>query len=260
MHISTFRNGILVTFTIATLTGVAAAQSSSRAVPMVQGSSSRVVPQSVPIQQGSGSRIIRGTPVQGVPMQGSTTRVLPGTLTQGQVIQGQPVQGEMIMDQGRSIRAMPAQQGSATRMTQPVPAQTFESKLWGYLVRSKYRNWAPVPGQSDAMYEGQNPHGAFLKMYLNRKAAGSPKNLPNGSIIIKENFTPAKTLAAVTVMYKTTGYNPTAGDWYWVKYNPDGSVATKQTDKGMVRLGGRVGGCIDCHGGADGDDYAFFND
>jgi hypothetical protein len=140
------------------------------------------------------------------------------------------------------------------------PAQTFEQKLWGYLVRAKYRNWAPVPGKSDGMYEGESPHGAFLKMYLNRRAAGSANALPDGSMVIKENYKPDKTIAAVTVMYKNKGYNPAAGDWYWIKYNPDGTVAEKPMPTGNMRLAGKVGGCIDCHGDADGGDFAFFND
>ena len=138
---------------------------------------------------------------------------------------------------------------------------TFEQKLWNYLVRAKYRNWAPVPGKSDKMYEGQSPHGAFLKMYLNRTAAGSAAKLPTGSIVIKENYGPnQKSLMAITAMYKTKGYNPKAGDWYWVKFNPDGTVANKSTDTGMQRLAGRVDGCISCHEGADGGDFAYFND
>ena len=264
MIFSCTRTVSLVTAILTLLSGAALAQSSSRILPtfdpgyptvIPQGSTTRpgtVIPQAAPVQQGSGTRV----------MQGSTTRIMPGSNTRGEVIQGEVLQGEVIVDQGSTTRAMPMQ-GSATRSTpmiQAAPIQTFESKLWGYLLRAKYRNWAPVPGQSDAMYEGQNPHGAFLKMYLNRTAAGSPKELPNGSIVIKENFTPGKALAAITVMYKTKGYNPEAGDWYWVKYNPDGSVASKQTDKGMVRLGGRVGGCIECHSGADGNDFAYFND
>ena len=65
---------------------------------------------------------------------------------------------------------------------------------------------------------------------------------------------------AVTVMYRSTGYNTAAGDWYWVKYLPNGQVDTMETPKGRMRLAGKVGGCIDCHSGADGGDYAFFND
>lgn len=209
----------------------AAAQSGTRAVPPRQFS--------VP-QQGS---TLRGAPMwqRGVPLQpGSTTR------SSTAVQQGSTTRPGALLEQQRAGKAK-----------QP---PTFEQKLWGYLLRAKYRNWAPVPGESDGMYEGQSPHGAFLKMYLNRKAAGNVAELPSGSIVVKENYTPEKTLAAVTVMYRNKGYNPAAGDWYWVKYNPNGSVAVKPTPSGDVRLGGKVTGCIDCHSDAGGGDFAFFND
>jgi hypothetical protein len=160
-----------------------------------------------------------------------------------------------------SRSSMPRQSGTvpSQRVQQP---QTFEQKLWGYLTRQKYRNWAPVPGQSDDFYEGSSPHGAFLKMYLNRTAAGNLKELPNGSMVVKENYGPdRKTLMAITVMYRSKGYNPDAGDWYWVKYNPDGTVAKAPPAMNSMPLMGKPGGCIKCHGeGADGGDFAFMND
>ena len=69
------------------------------------------------------------------------------------------------------------------------------------------------------------------------------------------------TLAAVTVMKKVDGYSPQAGDWFWVKYSPDGSI-DKNPDG--VPLAGRVAlganeGCIACHSGAGGGDYVFKN-
>ena len=143
-----------------------------------------------------------------------------------------------------------------------VDSRPFEDRFWSYLQAQKYTNWAPVPGKSDGYSEGQSPHGAFLKMYLNRTAAGNPQELPNGSIIIKENYGPdKKTLMAVTVMYRTKGYNPAAGDWYWAKYNPDGTIAKMPPEKGSMKIAGKAKGCIICHGeGADGKDFAFFND
>lgn len=137
-------------------------------------------------------------------------------------------------------------------------SRPFEDRLWSYLISQKYENWAPVPGKSDGFSKGESPHGAFLKMYLNRVAAGNPKQLPNGSILIKENYGPdQKTLMAVTVMYRSKGYNPNGGDWYWAKYNANGTIARK----GSVKLAGKVQGCITCHGeSAEGNDFAFFND
>jgi len=163
-----------------------------------------------------------------------------------------------------------AQSGSATRTqsgtrsTQSVNqgSKTFEQKLWDHLVSSKYTNWAPVPGKSDDFAEGGSPHGAFVKMYLNRTAAGNSKELPSGSIVVKENYGPEKKqLMAVTVMYRSKGYNPDAGDWYWVKYNADGTVAKAPPEMQSMPLAGKPMGCIKCHGeGAAGGDFAFLND
>ena len=82
--------------------------------------------------------------------------------------------------------------------------------------------------------------------------------LPVGSIIVKENYAADRSLKAITVMYKSKGFNPAAGDWFWAKYNPDGTVAMSAAD--AMTLSGRVKACIDCHHSADGDDFAFFND
>lgn len=150
---------------------------------------------------------------------------------------------------------------SGSRIGTAQPAQTFESKFWNYLQDAQYRNWAPAPGQKEGVYPGQSPHGAFLKMYLNRKAIANPKNMPQGSIIVKENFgKDGKTLMAVTVMYRVKGYNPQGNDWYWVKYKPNGSVALTPPAKGSKRIAGRFKSCIECHSGSDGNDFAFFND
>jgi len=62
--------------------------------------------------------------------------------------------------------------------------------------------------------------------------------LPDESIIVKENFGPDKKLAAITVMYKEKGYDPAHNDWFWAKYQPDGTIDAE----------GKVKGCIDCHG------------
>ena len=149
-------------------------------------------------------------------------------------------------------------QSSSRVMGQPL---TFEQKFWKYLKSSHYKQWSPAPGQTGDAYEAQSPHGAMLKMYLNRNAAGHPSEIPNASIFIKENYGPdGTTLMAITVMYKTNGYNPDAGDWYWVKYLPDGKVDRKETPNGAVKLAGKPTGCIECHAGAEGDDYVFFND
>lgn len=70
--------------------------------------------------------------------------------------------------------------------------------------------------------------------------------MPDGAIIVKENYGPdQQKLVAVTPMYKVEGYNPDAGNWFWAKYAPDGSV----------QAAGKVDSCIECHKTAD--DYRF---
>ncbi len=144
--------------------------------------------------------------------------------------------------------------GGATGTT-PQPA--FEQKLWDYLKAARYENWAPIPGKSDDFFPGQSPHGDFLKLYVNRIAAGNPKELPHGSVIVKENYGRDKrTLMAVTIMYRSMGFDPAHLDWYYVKYDPTGRVSEMQ---GM-RVAGNVKMCIDCHGNAKDGDFVFAND
>jgi hypothetical protein len=107
------------------------------------------------------------------------------------------------------------------------------------------------------MFPGEGPHGAFLKLYANRVAAGAPRELPHGSILVKENYGPDRqTLMAITVMYRSKGFDPEHHDWYWVKYEPDGRVSQMA---GMP-VRGKVSMCLECHGGAGGGDFAFTND
>lgn len=70
---------------------------------------------------------------------------------------------------------------------------------------------------------------------------------PDGTIIVKENYKPNKTLAAITVMAKVKGYNPEKGNWFWAKYSPDG----------IVLKSGKVKGCIKCHSDVTHTDWVF---
>lgn len=126
-------------------------------------------------------------------------------------------------------------------------------KLHQYLTKEKpYTDWKLWPGKGK-LYQGTEPHGALLTTYVNNvalKSIKAKKGMKNGAIIVKENYMPDKTLAAVTVMYKVEGFNPEAGDWFWMKYAPDGKIeASGKT--GMVDM------CIGCHGKVKGNDYLF---
>ncbi len=129
---------------------------------------------------------------------------------------------------------------------------TTADALWTHLKDSDYRaNWDLWPGKG-RLYEGIEPHGMLLTTYVNGiaaegLAAGKLADLPAGSILVKENYMPDSTLAAVTVMVRRPGYNPDHQDWLFAKYDP----------RGEAEAFGRVAGCQACHGTADNGAYIF---
>ncbi|PLX86781.1 MAG: hypothetical protein C0618_08565 [Desulfuromonas sp.] len=119
-----------------------------------------------------------------------------------------------------------------------------------YLNKTDYQGWQLWPGKTK-LYKGTHPHGALLTTYVSSGAykaiEGKAGGIPNGEFIVKENYTPEKKLAAVTVMYKQQGYSPDGGDWYWLKYAPDGTIDKE----------GKVDGCIGCHRAVKNNDWLF---
>jgi hypothetical protein len=118
---------------------------------------------------------------------------------------------------------------------------TNPAAFWAYISKTNpYSKWEHRPGYP-GMFPGKSPHGAFLEFYGNDiaiKAARDSKPMPSGAILVKTNYaTDKKTLVSITPMYKVKGYNPEAGDWFWAKYGPDGTVAAA----------GKVDSCINCH-------------
>lgn len=123
--------------------------------------------------------------------------------------------------------------------------------FWEYISKENpYANWKQWPGM-EGMYEGQSPHGAYLKLYLNEKAymaVKDSKEMPDGAILVKENYGKDKEkLMAITPMYKKEGFNPDAGDWFWAKYGAEGEVMAS----------GKVESCIDCHMKVKESDWLF---
>jgi hypothetical protein len=119
-----------------------------------------------------------------------------------------------------------------------------------YLNNNDYQSWQLWPGKTK-LYEGRHPHGALLTTYVSKGAfdaiEGKTGGIPNGEFIVKENYSPDKKLAAVTVMYKQEGYDPNSGDWFWLKYAADGTIQKE----------GKVGGCIGCHAAVKNNDWLF---
>jgi len=111
-----------------------------------------------------------------------------------------------------------------------------------------YVKWNLMPGTT-RMRQGLEPHGALQNVYVNKLAMKAFKDkagsLPDGAIIVKENYTPDGKLAAVTVMNKKKGYNPEAGDYLWLKYTPDMKIQAQ----------GKADPCIKCHAKAKDNDW-----
>lgn len=134
-------------------------------------------------------------------------------------------------------------------------SDTTAQAVWATVENARYRETWDFWPEKQPYYEGGDPHGALLSTYLNNQAAqglsrmrtqDARDDIPFGSIIVKENYLPDSTLAAVTVMAKIEGYDPAHNDWYWLKRLPDGTVEAS----------GQAQGCIDCHGdAADNWDY-----
>ena len=135
---------------------------------------------------------------------------------------------------------------------------TTGAAMWAYLQEVDYRsNWQVWPDKGE-LYTGQVPHGMLLTTYLNdvarRAVTTKAGSMPDGAIIIKENYMPDSTLAAVTVMYKRFGYNAEHNDWFFTKHLPSGEL--DQTPNGMP-MEGRLPGCQACHLAVRANDYIF---
>lgn len=114
--------------------------------------------------------------------------------------------------------------------------------LWQYLSQANpYQKWSHWPGAGGKI-PGNTPHGKIVQIFVNGPALAAIKagksSMPSGAMVLKENYTgDGKTLVAITPMYKVKGYNPGGGDWFWVKYGPEGKTLAQ----------GKLKGCINCH-------------
>jgi len=158
----------------------------------------------------------------------------------------------------RSGDALPPQLIAVAAPMQAERPDTTGASVWAHLQEVGYQeHWTLWPGKGE-LYTGREPHGMLLTTYLNDAALEAVSThagtMPDGAIIVKENYKPDSTLAAITVMYKVRGYNPEHADWFFTKHLPDGSLA--QMPNGMA-MEGRLGGCQGCHGSVATNDYLF---
>jgi hypothetical protein len=132
--------------------------------------------------------------------------------------------------------------------------------LWSWVKKHDYRKWNGPDGSAPEFQPGESPHGALIKTYVSKLAARNLEELPNGSVVVKENYSPEKKLMAITVMQRSDGYDPEHGDWYYAKYMPDGKIAKTPPEMKSMPIAGKVNMCIDCHTGAADNDFLYFND
>ena len=136
------------------------------------------------------------------------------------------------------------------------------------ILEAPYTDWPFEPGVPEGYYVGQAPHGMVLQTFMNDislAALGTgAEAFPEGSIIVKENHMAEgidlssmeaqdavegfeAQLDAITYMVKVPGYNPEAGDWFWAKMQPDGTIDAA----------GKPAGCIGCHMQVTANDWVF---
>lgn len=123
-------------------------------------------------------------------------------------------------------------------------------------------------------YEGTQPHGKVLEFLEDELTLGGN----TGLVMVKRNYVGdqdpeelehavladrMRFLDSITIMYqREDGYDADNANWYWAKYQPDGSLATNPNG---MELAGRVAkgadqGCIACHQTAPGNDYIYTYD
>jgi hypothetical protein len=141
----------------------------------------------------------------------------------------------------------PADEAAVPAAAPPGPTPTAED-VWRHLQQQNYASWALWPG-TEPQYQGGEPHGMLLTTYVNDLALQALQQarfpLPDGAIIVKENYMPDGSFDASTVMVKRQGYDPEHNDWFWAKYDAEG----------VAEAAGRIEMCQACHAAAQQRDY-----
>jgi hypothetical protein len=150
----------------------------------------------------------------------------------------------------------------------------YAEKIWRVmeddrLVGDKGRELEPFFG-------GAKPHGMILELVYRSIEVNSH----DGLIVVKKNYdgigvtvesvkgNRSKYLSSITIMFqRESGYDNDNQNWFWAKYNPDGSLFSKKFDARVVQMAGRIWkgetfeqnrGCLYCHRSAGGGDYIFY--
>jgi hypothetical protein len=142
----------------------------------------------------------------------------------------------------------------------------YARQLWNQLQQARLVGDETIRSHA---FEGNEPHGVILEQTETELSVEGR----TGAVIVKHNYMAegesltaeqvmgadwTEYLDAVTVMFRReSGYNSDAGDWFWAKYFPDGSLDQAPDGRPMA---GQVSGCIECHSDAEGGDFVFLHD
>lgn len=146
------------------------------------------------------------------------------------------------------------------RATRPMTPEEFQQSFWNHLVKADapYNKWAAL-SKREVPPRKESPHGVSTT-FANKIAADDSKTFPFGSILVREDYDAKGKRTSISVMYRVKGTDPQNGDWYWLRYLENGSVAKAPAAEGGKPFAGRVASCIECHRKADGKDFVFAND
>lgn len=122
-------------------------------------------------------------------------------------------------------------------------------RLWQRITdEAPYQTYSFWPGE-EGVQPGQAPHGPFHRILVNKALYEAvplaDRTAPNGSIIVKENMDAGQEVTGYTVMAKVEGFSAESADWFWARYDLDGSA----------RAAGAVQACVICHGGVANNDF-----
>ena len=145
-----------------------------------------------------------------------------------------------------------------SRATRPQTPEEFYANFWRYIAKpgAAYNTWKVLASENadDAI---ANPHGKTSRTYADKSAADDPTNLPIGAILVREDHDENGKRQSISVIYRVKDYDKDHGNWYWLRYQENGSVVRGPDNKAVA---GKVTSCIDCHAKAKGNDFVFSND
>lgn len=133
------------------------------------------------------------------------------------------------------------------KQSEEVGSPTFKAKeLWSEI--DGFKSW-PSPQGWEGYQESDSVHGDYVKNYINTVAQNNIKEIPVGSILVKEGYSDENddSLRAITVMKKVANNN-SLESWFSVRFNKNGKPTKINS------------GCMKCHGDAEGEDFIFIND